>query len=190
MGKGEIMHKDIGEKINLLRNSKNMTLKELSKKVDLSTSFLSQAERGLTSITINTLKKIATALEVDMNYFFCPPKSNGPLVRRSYFNEIFRIDESKFIYYNLGSDLVNKKLDPMIVTILPGEKGESLVLSGHPGEEFLYVLEGIFTFIIDNKEHEMFPGDSIHFSSSVPHDWVNHSSKLVKILIVSTPSLI
>ena len=184
------MHKDIGEKINLLRNSKKMTLKELSEKVNLSTSFLSQAERGLTSITINTLKKIAGALEVDMNFFFCPPKSNPPLIRRSYFNEIFRIDESKFIYYNLGSELIDKKLDPMIVTILPGEKGEKVILSEHPGEEFLYVLEGIFTIIIDNKEHEMFSGDSIHFSSSVPHDWLNHSSKLVKILIVSSPSLI
>jgi len=183
------MHNDIGEKVNQLRSSKNMTLKELSEKVDLSTSFLSQAERGLTSITINTLKKIAAALEVDMNYFFSPPESIKPLIRRSYEQEVFRIDESKFIYYNLGSDLVNKKLDPMIVTILPGEIGENIVLSGHPGEEFLYVLEGIFTIMIDKNEHEMFPGDSIHFSSTVPHDWVNHTNKLVKILIVSSPSL-
>lgn len=184
------MHNDIGEKINELRNSKNMTLKDLSSKVELSTSFLSQAERGLTSITINTLKKIAVALDVDMNYFFETPKSNKSLIRRSYEQEVFRIDESKFIYYNLGSDLVGRSFDPMVVTILPGKRGENIVLGGHPGEEFIYVLEGIVTITLDGDENELYPGDSIHFSSSTPHDWINRTNKLVKILIVSSPSLL
>jgi uncharacterized protein (DUF1015 family) len=62
------MHKEIGEKINELRSANGMTLKELGDKANLSVSFLSQAERGLTSITINTLKKIAQAFEVDHSY--------------------------------------------------------------------------------------------------------------------------
>ncbi len=183
------MHKEIGDRINELRTAKNMTLKDLSEKVELSPSFLSQAERGLTSITINTLKKIAAALDVDMSFFFDVNKPNKPLIRRSYNQEVLRIDESKFIYFDLGNNLENRTFDPMIATILPGKTGEQDIPLGHPGEEFIYVLEGVFTIVLDGVEHEMYPGDSIHFSSKTPHDWMNRTGSLVKILIVSSPSL-
>lgn len=184
------MHKEIGEKINELRSSKGMTLKELSERTNLSASFISQAERGLTSITINTLKKIAEALDVELNYFFTPPKSNPSVVIRSYEQEVFRIDESKFIYYSLGSELPNRQMDPMLVTILPGQTREEIVYSEHAGEEFVYVLEGIFTLMLEDKEYTLYPGDSIHISSTSPHDWVNLTNKLVKILVVCTPSVL
>lgn len=183
------MHKEIGEKINELRNSKGMTLKELSEKADLSASFLSQAERGLTSITINSLKKIAEALDTELNYFFTPPRCHRPAIVRSYEQEVFRIDESKFIYYSLGNDMPNRRLDPMVVTILPGQRGEDVIPNEHPGEEFVYVLEGIFTIFLENRQYELYPGDSVHISSTVPHDWINLTSKLVRILAVSTPSV-
>lgn len=184
------MHKEIGEKINELRSSQGMTLKDLSEKVNLSASFISQAERGLTSITINTLKKIAEALGVELNYFFTPPKCHRPMIVRSYEQEVFRIDESKFIYYNLGSDIPNGQFDPMLITILPGQRPEEVMASEHPGEEFIYVLEGILTIFLENKQYELYPGDSIHMSSTVPHDWVNLTGKLVKILVVSSPRVL
>ncbi len=184
------MHKEIGEKINTLRNAQGMTLKELSEKVNLSASFISQAERGLTSITINTLKKIADALDVDLNHFFSPPRSHRPMIVRSYEQEVLRIDESKFIYYSLGSDIANRQLDPLLVTILPGQRPEEVMAAEHPGEEFVYVLEGILTLILDDRQYELYPGDSIHMASSVPHDWVNLTGKLVKILVVSSPSVL
>lgn len=182
------MHKEIGEKINELRSSKGMTLKELGEKVSLSSSFISQAERGLTSITISSLKKIAQALDVELNYFFIPPRNQRSTIVRSYEQEVFRIDESKFIYYNLGSDIPNRQIGPMLVTILPGDKVEGVVPSEHPGEEFVYVLEGIFTIFLDNIQYDLYPGDSVHIPSTIPHDWVNFTGKLVKILVVTSPS--
>lgn len=184
------MHKEIGEKINELRSARGMTLKELGDKANLSVSFLSQAERGLTSITINTLKKIAQAFEVDLNYFFTPPPSHRPMIMRSYDQEVIRIDESKFIYHNLGSDLTDRVLDPVIATILPTRDKEEVLPYEHQGEEFVYVLEGIFTILLEDSQYELYPGDSIHFSSTTPHNWANFTNKLVKILVVSTPSVL
>ncbi|MDF2891904.1 MAG: DNA-binding protein [Clostridia bacterium] len=183
------MHKEIGEKINEIRTSKGMTLKDLGEKSNLSVSFLSQAERGLTSITINSLKKIAIALNVDLNLFFSPPKSPKSTVTRSYNQEVFRIDESKFIYFSLGSNIADRQLDPVIVTILPEQFPEEVILGDHPGEEFVYVLEGICTILLDDKQYELYPGDSIHISSTTPHNWANFTNKLVRILAVSTPSV-
>lgn len=184
------MHKEIGEKINLLRSTNGMTLKELGDKANLSVSFLSQAERGLTSITINTLKKIAQAFDVELSYFFTPPPSHRPMIMRSYEQEVIRIDESKFIYHDLGSDIPERQLDPVIVTILPTRDAEEVIPYEHQGEEFVYVLEGIFTIFLEDSQYELYPGDSIHLSSSVPHNWANFTNKLVKILAVSTPSVL
>ncbi|WP_375372940.1 cupin domain-containing protein [Clostridium sp. CF012] len=39
----------------------------------------------------------------------------------------------------------------------------------HLAEEFVYVLEGILTLLINNERHELFPGDSTHHSSNLEH---------------------
>ena len=61
--------------IKTLRLERKLTLKEMSERTDLSVSFLSQVERGESSPAITSLNKIANALEVDITYFFNPPKT-------------------------------------------------------------------------------------------------------------------
>lgn len=184
------MQKEIGEKINMLRTSKGLTLKELSEKSNLSVSFLSQAERGLTSIAIVSLTKIAEALDTDISYFFDPPKKHKNMIVRSHEQDIFRIDDSNLINSNLGSDIPNKKFDPMLVTILPSKGDEEIVPYSHEGEEFIYVLEGICTVYIDDRTYELYPGDSAHFPSTIPHNWVNSTNRTVRIIAISAPGIL
>ena len=54
----------VSNKIRKIRRENNITLKELSERTDLSVSFLSQFERGVSSITLVSLKKIAEALNL------------------------------------------------------------------------------------------------------------------------------
>ena len=61
---------DIGLIVNKLRKEKKITLKELSDKSGLSTGFLSQFERGMTTIAVDSLMVIAKILEVDLDIFF------------------------------------------------------------------------------------------------------------------------
>lgn len=57
--------------IRNLRKSKNITLDELSNKTSLSNSYLSKLENNkVTNCTINTLEKIANALEVNIKDLF------------------------------------------------------------------------------------------------------------------------
>ena len=64
----------IGSKIKTLRIRKKYTLKQLSAESGLSTGFLSQLERGVSSIAIDSLAKIAEILGVSLSSFFfrCP----------------------------------------------------------------------------------------------------------------------
>ncbi|MTI55942.1 helix-turn-helix domain-containing protein [Geosporobacter ferrireducens] len=183
------MEENIGQKIKELRVSKKITLKDLSKKTGLSIAFLSQLERGLTSAAIMSLKNIAEALEVDISYFFAPPFENSKRVIRSYEQEIFHIENSKFIYYNLANDAEGKALTPFLVTIYPERGQDQVIPYAHEGEEFIYVLEGILTLYLENEKYDLYPGDSLHIDSSVPHNWANFTNKVVKILSVNTPKI-
>ncbi len=183
------MKKTIGEKIKELRTKQGLTLKDLSEKTNLSVSFLSQAERGLTSIAIHSLENIAEALGGELSYFFTPPKKHETKIMRSYEQEDFRIEKSRFIYYSLANDMDGKVLDPMLVVVLPGDKKSQINPYPHKGEEFVYVLEGILTVFIGDEEYQLYPGDSYHINSTIPHEWCNFTSKIVKLLSVNTPSV-
>jgi DNA-binding NtrC family response regulator len=59
----EKLHKVIGDTIRNLRKEKDLTLKQMSRRTNLSVSLLSQIERAESSASISSLYKIATAHE-------------------------------------------------------------------------------------------------------------------------------
>lgn len=182
------MNKDIGGKVKQLRTQKKMTLKDLSEKTELSVGFLSQLERGLTSIATDTLGKIAEIFEVDISYFFAKPRLAKTPIVRSYEKELFNICTLGCIQYNLSNDLKEKSMFPRLVEILPNNTQEEIQSYMHEGEEFVYVLEGILTVFLNDEQFELYPGDSIHYNSYTDHNWANYTNKMVKILVVATPN--
>ena len=77
----------------------------------------------------------------------------------------------------------------MLITLLPGQKKEDVPLLSHPGEDFVYVLEGILTYFIDGKTETLYPGDSYHGFGKAPHNFANLSNNNVKVLYVVTPPI-
>ena len=179
---------NIGMKIKKLRTEKGITLKELSEKSKLSIGFLSQLERGLTTIAVDSLENLAEILEVHLTYFFDYSHKRKDKVLRSYEQEILDVEEGGFIKYSLSTNLENKQLVPKLVEILPQKKEEEIISYKHEGEEFVYVLEGILTVYIDGERHEVYPGDSVHMNSNIDHNWANYTNKKVKLLAVNTPN--
>lgn len=179
---------DIGSKLKTLRTSKELTLKELSQKTDLSIGFLSQIERGVTSVAISSLDTIAQALETDLSYFFTMPKKREQKVLRSFEHEVFTIMNSQFIDYHLTQNPEEMTMLPRLQVILPQSDSTGNDPYSHEGEEFVYVLEGILSVTLEDESYQLYPGDSMHYNSMVPHNWNNCTSKNVKILTVNTPS--
>lgn len=182
------MINDIGKKIKKLRVRKEMTLKDISEKTDLSIGFLSQFERGLTTIAIDSLQKISEILNVEISYFLTTPNKSKSEILRRHEREITHIEDSKFITYQISSDISDKDMLPRVIEILPGEWDEDIVAYQHDGEEFIYVLEGILTLNVNNEIKNLYPGDTAHFKSTNMHNWSNKTNKIVKILSVNTPN--
>jgi transcriptional regulator with XRE-family HTH domain len=182
------MTSNIGEKIKELRLNKKMTLKELSELTDLSIGFLSQVERGLTALAITSLEKIAHALDVDLSFFFPIKKKSSHIVVRSYERDLFQIENDTFLHYHLSNDLGTKNFLPRLIELLPSNDIEELTAYQHEGEEFIFVMEGILTVIVNGERYDLYPGDSAHFDSSNVHNWANHTNKTVKVLVVNYPN--
>lgn len=180
---------EIGAQIKKLRNDKNMTLKQLSDLTGLSVGFLSQLERGMTSVAIDTLLKIASVLDVSINYFFAEdePQNDDPVLRR-YEQKVILSDRNNFIQYRLSKNLSDKEMLPRLIEILPRKSYEKVNLYSHEGEEFIYILEGILTYYYKNQKYDLYPGDSLHVHSNEIHNWENNTNNVVRLIEVTIPN--
>lgn len=177
------MDNNIGSRIRAMRKQKKMTLEQVSLKSNLSISFLSQVELAKSSVTLTSLRKIAEALNVTITHFFEEDNDHKQMKKKSAQKEQSYAD-TKFTLTNLTGDIENPLVEPMIATLLPGDKSKEPY--AHNGEEFLYLLEGILTVILDDEEFFMHPGDSLHIKSLTPHVWFNDDTEPAKLLIINT----
>lgn len=175
---------EINKKIKELRIQKGLTLKDLSERTELSISFLSQVERGTTSLAITSLKKIADALNKKMAEFF-EETSNQKYVVKANEHHPFNIKGSEFTYVRKNGEFAGRLLEPILVTLTPNQKQTQKF--GHPGEEFYYVVEGMVVFQLEGEEYLVRKGDSIHFPSTIPHTVENPSNEEAILLSVLTP---
>lgn len=175
---------EVSKEIRRLRQEKQLTLKDLSKKTELSISFLSQVERGSSSLAITSLKKIADALNVPITNFFEKVARHSYVVKKEE-QEPFRIESSAAVYIRLAGEFSGRSIEPLLVDLPPGQPYDKVF--SHPGEEFYYVLEGVVAFKIDDQEYIVGTGDSIHFPSHIPHYWKNPTHLNAKVLCVLTP---
>jgi len=179
--------RSIGSQIRELRKRRGWTLKMLAERSGLSVSFLSQVERGLSSLSISSLGAVAEALEVPLSNFFTIAH-NPSVVIRSQDQGQFRIEGSQITYSTLSGPLKNKTLEPLLVEVPPHYNGTPPF--AHKGEEFAYVLEGSITLTIHGRDYRLEPGDSIHFTSEIPHTYKNNGETPAKVIWVLTPRLI
>ena len=90
---------NVGKKIKTYRKAKKYTLKNLAEKTGLSIGFLSQLERGMTTIAIDSLFNLANVLDVDiMDFFDAAPKSCDDPVVHSYSRPVLRPRRYSFIW--------------------------------------------------------------------------------------------
>lgn len=180
------MMDEISEKIRAIRRKNDLTLKELSEKTGLSVSFLSQVENGTSSLAITSLKKIADALGVSINTFFEDCQNNNFHVKVEE-QHVFKMEGSNSEFILLSGKFSERTLESMIVSIPPEQShGHKF---NHPGEEFVYVLEGAIIVDVGGTEYLVKAGDSIHYPSSIPHVWRNPLKQNSKLLTVLTPPI-
>lgn len=180
----------IGARIKLLRTNNNLTLKQLSEKTGLSVGFLSQLERGMSSVAIDALEKIAHVLGVTLASFFEEEKKEtaDPVIH-SFSLHSTQVSP-QIIQTVLSQDVLAFDMLPRLFHLMPfaNMEAEDLEMYSHSGEEFIYVLEGIVTLVLNGRQYTLYPGDSVHIHSNAEHNWMNSTNKIAKLLSINTPN--
>ncbi|MCL1974843.1 MAG: XRE family transcriptional regulator [Firmicutes bacterium] len=163
----------IGEKIRLLRLSKNMTIKKLANKTGLSVGFISNVERDVNSPTISSFQKICQALDEDMADFFIKINNSSHIMRKEHRQKLQSGVNSPYVVEM--STLPRKKLQITFIEIKAGgQYGDETMC--HEAEEICFVVAGKVHFWAGENEYDLNEGDCIYIESLVPH-WLRNDSK-------------
>jgi transcriptional regulator with XRE-family HTH domain len=175
----------IGYRIKNLRKRERMTLKALAKKTRLTTSFLSQLERDLTSPSIGSLEKIANALNVKVVDFFQDRETEELIFVRKETSRRVIDKKRKILIQTLASGFFDINMQSRLFIL---DIGSRLTKEHIPsqGEKFIFILKGAIKLIYDKKEILCKDGDSIYCAYSYkPQALINVGKTKVKLLYIS-----
>ncbi len=184
----EDMEAHVGEKVKAVRESRGLSLEDVSQRTDLDVGLLKKIEQGKVNPPLGTVIKLAKALDMKMGYLISG-EENRPytIVRKDDRKVISRYDSKKGKYYgyqyeSLAPHKTDRHMEPFIVTLDPAETEEER--STHDGQEFIYVLEGTMEVRLGEEIHLLEPGDAIYYDSTVPHLVKCHGQERTRILAV------
>ena len=177
---------DLGSRLRNLRRRQKMTLEKLAKRTGLTSSFLSQIERNVTSPSVKSLREIASALNTKVSCLFEEERSRDFVFVKKDKREKSVNNKLKSRNEVLASGLLDIRMEPALLTLEVG--GEIEKQSGSLyGEEFGFVLKGKVELLRGREKFIMEKGDSIYFKGVKSHKIVNIGNNKANLLwIVSS----
>jgi transcriptional regulator with XRE-family HTH domain len=176
----------VGEKISEYRKSKKLNIKDLAKLTGVTSSLLSQIERGLANPSLNTLNTIAKVLEVPLFSFFTTSVNTKELVVKADKRKKMILPERENILYELLSPDLSGSIELALMLLTPSSDSSEELLE-HEGEEVAFVLEGKVNLLLDNSVIPLDTGDSVRIPMGMRHKWINDYNDNVKVIFAITP---
>lgn len=173
----------IGERIRNLRQMSNLTQEELAARANLTKGFISQVERDLTSISLDSLIQILDALDENISDFFRETSQEKIVYREKDRVPIEKEKIQKFELLVPGS--TNRRLEPVLVTLKQGQSTPRE--KPHEGEEFGFVLKGRISLRFGREIIKLKKGECFYFWSEKEHWLQNTSSRNAVVLWITSP---
>lgn len=173
-----------GGRLRSVRKRKNLTLSTVAENADMTAGALSQIERGLSGVTVETVVRIAGALGVSTGSLFSEEAWSPQVLPRA---ERGQIQGSQGYVEDILSRRPDTSFEVFEVRYEPGAADAEAPYKHGDSEEFLLVLRGTMTLRLDGDEHVLNEGDSIEFQTSQEHMVVNRSDDDAAILWVISP---
>ena len=178
----------VGNEIKRLRKLRGMTLEQLAFGSGVSAGLLSQVERGQGNPSFNTLVQVAHALGIPVARLMVGEQLSSPVVRRSERRRLNLGTEDELVVMELLTSRLDSALEAIRIVAEPGYSTEETPFV-HDGEEFGIVLEGSHAVNVGGAHYVMEAGDSISYSSTIPHWYKNPGDVTsVSLWVVTPPS--
>ncbi|WP_319568816.1 helix-turn-helix domain-containing protein [Cohaesibacter marisflavi] len=173
--------------VRRLRKQNEQSIAQLAEHCQLAPSTLSKIENGQMSPTYETILSLANGLDVDVSELFSN-KPGVPITGRRSINAAGSgaiMKTEHYEYELLCADIAKKKIVPLLTKINARSVDEFKPFSSHPGEEFIYILEGsvmLYTELYSPSELNV--GDSCYYDSTMGHAIVCTSDEPATVLWV------
>ena len=182
---------DVGTRVRALRESMDLSLRDLAERSGVSAPMLSQVERGETSPTLAVAAKIAAGLELSLSQLLRLDEGDGvTVVRASQRLEGGHADGHR--YEVLTPPLPGQRAEVSLHRLAPG------AATGGPADppmheagsrETAVVLAGRVRLVCDGAEHDLEQGDSVTFDADLPHHFENPGRREAQFMSVIAAGL-
>lgn len=177
----------VGATIALQRATHGLTIEELARRSSISTGLLSQLERGIGNPSLGTLTRLAQALDIPIGAFFTGTTAEFDIVVHPHTRKRLVLADRNLTYQLLVPDLQGT-LSMLHIEMPPLWTNEHDPFR-HTGEECMLVLEGPIETHAEGRTFLLDAGDSIRFSSTIPHWYRTFEHGAVLITAMTPPSL-
>ncbi|MCY0900438.1 MAG: cupin domain-containing protein [Firmicutes bacterium] len=174
----------LGQRLRSLRHERGLSLKQLSEQAGISIALLSQVERDQLDPSLDTLRKLAKALNVPLFTLFHEPTDNGIAVVRRSRRASLIAGPGAVAYSRISPGF--GRLEMLEGVLEPGAMS-SPELWEHNSEECAVVLEGTLTVEFSDEVHVLSAGDSIYFDSKRAHRYINRGNERCIYIVAVTP---
>ncbi len=179
----------LGQQLRALRKGREMSLTDLAASTGLSIGNISQIERGVSSPSVRSLKKLGEALQVAVGDLFqetdLPPAKEMTYIVRRKTRPLLNLADTG-VQKELLTPTTPGALQMLLVTIQPGGSSGPEHYT-HRGEEAGLVLGGTLELWIEDDRFILKDGDTFRFKSTQPHRFGNAGAKTATVLWVTTP---
>ncbi len=184
---GETQVESVGERLNVLRKEKGVSLVELSKLTGFDVAFLEDIELNRVQPQLGTSIKLSKALDSAFGRIVSGQGNRLYSVTRKDEKVTISRSTSKkgqrevYTYMSLAPDVKGRHMEALIVQL---EENPDQEMSVHAGEEFIYVLEGTTVLKIGHDCYDLESGDSAYYLSTTPHLIASKSGKATILAVL------
>lgn len=166
----------MGDRIKKRRESLNIQALELANSIGVSASLISQIERAKAYPSILTLKKIADALHITVGELIGEQSNlnSHPVVKKSQ-KKFVKKNKTGTKAYLLSHHDQSKLMDPFLLDFQGDADSTDIMTTRNPGQEYCYVIQGMFDVVIGAATYRIKEGDSFYFTSDENHLFTNTS---------------
>lgn len=169
----------IGEIIRNERQSRGLSILDVSKRTGVSKAMIGQIERGESSPTLSTVWKLSVGMRIPMATLLAQAQNKSEEYKVVSMADIEPVSEysSNIKVYNIFPFDPFGGFDFLYCVIDPHSEYKSV---GHPNavEEYVFVVSGNLLMHVGDKVYPMQPGDSLTFTGGEEHSYENASDDI------------
>ena len=175
----------IGMKVKSARQKEKLRIADVARISGISQGMISKIENAQVSTSLETLNRLCDAIGLPISKLFNDldrPDSRAQFTPAGKGLEVVRRGTDKGHTYHLLTYQrgASRLFEPFLLTF--DDQSEVFPSFSHPGQVFMYCLQGEIAYRHGNQVFDLTPGDCLTFNAEVPHGPERLTQTPIKLL--------